>query len=105
MAADHTRNGVVWNNLVKTKAAPQPSQAIAQRSLPHVVISSYKIAILLKCKHKLKNDPLDHFFICMATKNSYLPEFFRTGNCFLILVPNMGILNAILPGSGILIDD
>ena len=46
MAADHTRNGVAWNNFVKTKAAPQPSQAIAQRRLPHVVTSPYKITIL-----------------------------------------------------------
>ena len=48
MAADHTRNGVAWNNFVKTKAALQPSQAIAQRSLPHVVTSPYKITILYK---------------------------------------------------------
>lgn len=31
MTADHTRNGVAWNNFVKTKAAPQPCKAIAQR--------------------------------------------------------------------------
>ena len=53
-----------------------------------------------------------HYLLFLCTrgnmhgnKNSYLTEPFRTGNCFLILVPNMGILNAILPGSGILIDD
>ena len=46
MAADHARNRVGENYFVKTKAAPQPSQAIAQRSLPHVVTSPYKITIL-----------------------------------------------------------
>ena len=42
-----------------------------QRSLPHLVTSLYKIAILFECGHKLRNDPLDHFLICTVTESNF----------------------------------